>query len=51
MSQGLSACVLAYGQSATGKTYTMMGTDSNPGLVPRLCRALGDDQPVDIKVR
>ncbi|KPJ18257.1 Kinesin-like protein KIF16B [Papilio machaon] len=50
MSQGLSACVLAYGQSATGKTYTMMGTESNPGLIPRLCRALGDEQPVDINV-
>ncbi|XP_063628022.1 kinesin-like protein KIF15 [Cydia splendana] len=35
-----SVCVLAYGQSATGKTHTMMGTDSQPGLVPRLCREL-----------
>ncbi|CAK1583739.1 unnamed protein product [Parnassius mnemosyne] len=50
MSQGVSACVLAYGQSATGKTYTMMGTESKPGLIPRLCRALGDENPSDIKV-
>ncbi|XP_047994810.1 kinesin-like protein KIN-12F [Leguminivora glycinivorella] len=35
-----SVCVLAYGQSATGKTHTMMGTDTQPGLVPRLCREL-----------
>ncbi|CAG4954185.1 unnamed protein product [Parnassius apollo] len=50
MSQGVSACVLAYGQSATGKTYTMMGTESKPGLIPRLCRALGDENPSEIKV-
>lgn len=37
---GYNACVLAYGQSGTGKTYTMMGNDSEPGLAPRLCSAL-----------
>ncbi|GBP91572.1 Kinesin-like protein Klp98A, partial [Eumeta japonica] len=37
---GVPACVLAYGQSATGKTHTMMGADLQPGLVPRLCAAL-----------
>ncbi|KAI8424945.1 hypothetical protein MSG28_006857 [Choristoneura fumiferana] len=43
-----SVCVLAYGQSATGKTHTMMGTDSEPGLVPRLCRELASTQPCDV---
>ncbi|XP_038206898.1 kinesin-related protein 4-like [Zerene cesonia] len=49
ISNGISACVLAYGQSATGKTYTMMGTETQPGLIPRLCLALGE-QPMGITV-
>ncbi|XP_045502899.1 centromere-associated protein E-like [Colias croceus] len=49
VSNGISACVLAYGQSATGKTYTMMGTETQPGLIPRLCMALGE-QNMDITV-
>ncbi|CAG9789384.1 unnamed protein product, partial [Diatraea saccharalis] len=48
VSRGSSACVLAYGQSATGKTYTMMGPDTDPGLVPRICRALATEQPLEI---
>ena len=28
-------CIFAYGQSGTGKTFTMDGTDEKPGLVPR----------------
>ncbi|XP_050675413.1 kinesin-like protein KIF16B [Leptidea sinapis] len=47
---GLSACVLAYGQSATGKTFTMMGTETNPGLIPQLCLAFSEMKPLDIKV-
>lgn len=35
--EGINTTVLAYGQSGTGKTYTMMGTESDPGLAPRLC--------------
>lgn len=30
------SCVLAYGQSATGKTHTMMGHQHDTGLTPRL---------------
>ncbi|XP_057366894.1 kinesin-like protein KIF16B [Daphnia carinata] len=37
---GYNACVLAYGPSGTGKTYTMMGTPLEPGLAPRLCTAI-----------
>jgi hypothetical protein len=40
--EGYNACVLAYGQSGTGKTYTMLGTPSEPGLAPRLCAAIFD---------
>ena len=32
---GFNVCLFAYGQSGTGKTYTMDGTDAQPGLVPR----------------
>ncbi|XP_075982766.1 uncharacterized protein LOC142981002 [Anticarsia gemmatalis] len=42
--QGCSACVLAYGQSATGKTHTMIGTEAQPGLIPRLCKALFEEK-------
>ncbi|CAH2231680.1 kinesin-related protein 4-like [Pararge aegeria] len=50
ISQGQSACVLAYGQSATGKTHTMMGTATQPGLIPRICMALAETRPFDITV-
>ena len=28
------ACILAYGQTSSGKTHTMKGTRENPGLIP-----------------
>lgn len=31
-------CVLAYGQSSSGKTHTMMGFANDDGLTPRLCQ-------------
>ncbi|XP_046592745.1 uncharacterized protein LOC107228132 [Neodiprion lecontei] len=37
---GFNACLVAYGQSASGKTYTMMGPKNDPGLTPRLCEGL-----------
>lgn len=32
--EGYHASVFAYGQTSTGKTYTMTGTKSSPGIVP-----------------
>lgn len=29
-------CIMAYGQTSSGKTFTMKGTESNPGIIP-LC--------------
>lgn len=38
--QGYNSCIFAYGQTSSGKTYTMMGTKRDPGIIPRLCRDL-----------
>ncbi|XP_011635150.1 uncharacterized protein LOC105425873 [Pogonomyrmex barbatus] len=40
MFSGYNSCLVAYGQSASGKTYTMMGTKEDPGLIPRLCEGI-----------
>lgn len=36
------SCVLAYGQSSSGKTHTMMGFPHDPGVTPRLCHKIFD---------
>ncbi|KAK9370988.1 P-loop containing nucleoside triphosphate hydrolase protein [Lipomyces kononenkoae] len=35
--EGYHTCILAYGQTGAGKSYTMIGTDDEPGLIPRTC--------------
>ncbi|XP_009793652.1 kinesin-like protein KIN-14T isoform X1 [Nicotiana tabacum] len=37
---GYNACIFAYGQTGTGKTFTMEGTEELPGVVPRAIEAL-----------
>ncbi|XP_021891120.1 kinesin-like protein KIN-14T isoform X2 [Carica papaya] len=37
---GYNACILAYGQTGTGKTHSMEGTPDSPGIVPRAIEAL-----------
>lgn len=32
--QGFNGTVLAYGETASGKTHTMSGNESNPGIIP-----------------
>eukprot|EP01041_Mallomonas_annulata_P004118 gene4118-8189_t len=34
--EGYNSTVFAYGQTGSGKTHTMMGYDTNQGLIPRL---------------
>jgi len=31
---GINVSVFAYGQTSTGKTYTMRGVDYSPGIIP-----------------
>lgn len=35
MAQAQHCTVLAYGQTNSGKTYAMMGTDYQPGILPQ----------------
>lgn len=39
---GFHACVISYGQTSSGKTYTIMGGNSEEtrGLIPRICLGL-----------
>ncbi|XP_031099966.1 kinesin-like protein KIN-14B isoform X2 [Ipomoea triloba] len=37
---GYNACIFAYGQTGTGKTFTMEGSQDLPGVVPRAIQAL-----------
>ena len=39
---GYNVCIVAYGQTSTGKTYTMMGPADNPGVNVRALRELFD---------
>lgn len=32
--------VFAYGQTSSGKSYTMTGSDEEKGLIPRICECL-----------
>ncbi|KAL2325435.1 hypothetical protein Fmac_024493 [Flemingia macrophylla] len=37
---GHNVCVFAYGQTSTGKTFTMDGTNEQPGIIPRALEEL-----------
>lgn len=42
--QGYNGCVFAYGATGTGKTYTMVGNEKNPGIMVRAFDDLFDKQ-------
>lgn len=33
--EGINVTIFAYGQTCSGKTFTMLGDDKNPGLIPQ----------------
>jgi centromeric protein E len=35
---------MTYGQTSSGKTYTLFGTDSNPGMITRFLKQLFEKQ-------
>nr|XP_027807483.1 kinesin-like protein KIFC2 isoform X4 [Marmota flaviventris] len=38
--QGYSVCIFTYGQTGTGKTYSMEGPPEDPGIAPRALQSL-----------
>lgn len=40
LSAGFNACVIAYGETGSGKTHAMTGTPEDPGLMVRLIEPL-----------
>ncbi|CEP00395.1 Kinesin-like protein [Plasmodiophora brassicae] len=40
--QGYNSTVFAYGQTGAGKSFTMMGTPGNKGIIPRMVQKLFD---------
>lgn len=49
-SNGINISIFTYGQTSTGKTYTMRGTDKNPGIIPiairEIFKLLDDDKTI-----
>ena len=42
--KGLNSTVLVYGSNGSGKTYTMVGTEGDPGIIPLSIRELFSKQ-------
>ena len=40
---GYNGTIFAYGQTASGKTHTLMGSDADPGMIPRSISAVFRD--------
>jgi hypothetical protein len=40
--EGINTCLLAYGITGSGKSYSMMGSPPNEGIVPMICQAIVD---------
>lgn len=44
--EGFNTCLFAHGCSQTGKTYTLIGQETDPGLLPRTLEALFQQEEV-----
>ncbi|XP_014670271.1 PREDICTED: kinesin-like protein KIF14 [Priapulus caudatus] len=38
--EGYNVCLFAYGQTSSGKSYSIMGEPNAPGIIPRFCEDL-----------
>lgn len=38
--RGFNGTIFAYGQTSSGKTYTMVGDDKNPGIMTMVAREI-----------
>ncbi|XP_015164426.1 kinesin-like protein KIFC3 isoform X2 [Solanum tuberosum] len=47
---GHNVCILAYGQTGTGKTYTMEGITESPGIIPRVLQELFNLSSLDSSI-
>jgi len=47
--RGYNGTVLAYGQTNSGKTYTMTGTEENPGILRRMFEQFFEHQRTDLE--
>ncbi|KAM7273768.1 hypothetical protein ACFE04_028432 [Oxalis oulophora] len=45
---GHNVCLLAYGQTGTGKTFTMDGANNQPGIIPRALEELFSQASLDM---
>lgn len=49
MISGVNCTFFAYGQTGTGKTFSTLGTNTDPGVVPRFCRDLIERMGSDVE--
>lgn len=48
--RGHDALIFAYGATSAGKTFTVRGSEDDPGLIPRITKAiLGMEKPADFE--
>lgn len=40
MLKGRNITIFAYGQTGSGKTHTIIGSEQEPGVLPRICNEL-----------
>ena len=52
---GYNVCIIAYGQTSAGKTYTMMGTEKKPGInirsISELFRVCRERKNIKFKIK
>lgn len=49
--KGYNVCIFTYGQTSSGKTYTMKGTTENPGIIPLALKFLFEKFNEEKKLR